>query len=52
MDNKNFHFLVKVANVLEKDIDTCGLANQIESLLKEIMMWLLITVIVKLIVMN
>ena len=36
MDNKNFHFLVKVANVLEKDIDTCGLANQIESLLKEI----------------
>ena len=36
MNNKNFHFLIKVANLLEKDIDTCGLANQIENLLKEI----------------
>ena len=36
MGNKNFHFLIKVANLLEKNIDTCGLANQIENLLKEI----------------
>ena len=36
MGNKNFHFLIKVANILEKDVDTCGLASQIESLLKEI----------------
>ena len=35
MNNKNFHFLIKVANLLEKDIDTCGLANQTENLLKE-----------------
>lgn len=35
MNNKNFHFLIKTANILEKDIDITGLIREIESLVKE-----------------